>query len=144
MNEVIRYADSLGCADVRIISAAQEDFLLEGVLNIEQDLLDRHPILKYRANNIRSERGVRGLQDTDCKTCHLMNDDSVVAGDQHFPCIIYLREGGRPVGKVGPNMRQERVEWLQTHNTHNDPICKKNCLDVCIDYNNKAQELKQR
>ena len=72
-----------------------------------------------------------------------MYDDSVVAGDQHFPCIIYLREGGAPIGKIGPNMRQERVEWLKSHNTHNDPICKANCLDVCIAYANKARDLRK-
>jgi molybdenum cofactor biosynthesis enzyme MoaA len=143
MNNIIRFADSLGVADVRIISAAQENFLLEGVLSIEPELLATHPILKYRARNIRKGRGVRGLQKHDCGTCHLMNDDSVVAGDQHFPCIIYLREGGAPIGKVGPNMRQERVAWLRTHNTHKDPICKANCLDVCIDYNNKAERLRR-
>lgn len=144
MNDIIRYADSLGVADVRIISAAQENFLLEGVLSIEEELLEKHPILKYRANNIRQGRGVRGLQKSDCGTCHLMNDDSVVAGDQHFPCIIYLREGGAPIGKVGPNMRQERVQWLRSHNTHDDPICRANCLDVCIDYNNKADALRKK
>lgn len=143
MNDIIRYADSLGCADVRIISAAQENFLLEGVLKIEQDLLDKHPILKYRANNIQQGVGVRGLKDGDCGTCHLMNDDSVVAGNYHFPCIIYFREGGNPIGKVGPNMRQERIEWLNSHNTHNDPICKANCLDVCIQYNNKSESFKK-
>ncbi len=142
MNNIIRFADSLGCADVRIISAAQENFILEGVLGIEQELLDSHPILKYRANNIRNGRGVRGLKDTDCGTCHLMNDDSVVAGDQHFPCIIYLREGGAPIGKVGPNMRQERINWLNSHDTHTDPICKANCLDVCIDMNNRCHEFR--
>lgn len=143
MNSVIRFADSLGVSDVRIISAAQENFLLEGVLRIEQELLNKHPILKYRANNIRNGRGVRGLKESDANTCHLMLDDSVVAGDQHFPCIIYLREGGEPVGKIGPNMRQERLNWIQTHNTHNDPICKNNCLDVCIDYCNKFSSLHQ-
>lgn len=138
MNNIIRFADSLGCADVRIISAAQENFLLEGVLGIEQELLDKHPILKYRANNIRNGRGVRGLSDGDPHTCYLMYDDSVVAGDQHFPCIIHLREGGAPIGKIGPNMRQERIEFLQKHDPHKDPICKANCLDICVEHLNKC------
>lgn len=143
MNGIIRYADQLGVADVRIISAAQENFLLEGVLAIEEELLAKHPILKYRANNIRNGRGVRGLKETDCRTCHLMTDDSVVAGNYHFPCIIYLREGGNPVGEIGPNMRQERIEYLKNHDCYNDPICKNNCLDVCIDYNNKAESFRK-
>jgi molybdenum cofactor biosynthesis enzyme MoaA len=143
MNNIIRFADSLGVVDVRIISAAQENFLLEGVLSIEQELLEKHPILRYRANNIRNGRGVRGLRESDPHTCYLMYDDSVVAGDQHFPCIIYLREGGSPVGKVGPNMRQERVEFLKKHDPHKDPICKANCLDVCIEHLNRCHEFRR-
>ena len=30
-------------------------------------------------------------------------------------------------------------KWVKEHNCHMDPICKKNCLDVCIDYCNKAK-----
>lgn len=140
MNDIIRFADSLGAADIRIISAAQENFLLKAVLSIESELLEKHPILKYRANNIKNGIGVRGIKEHDCHQCHLMKDDSVVAGEYHFPCIIYLREGGDPIGKVSPEMRQDRMNWIKSHNTFEDKICRNNCLDVCISYNNKANE----
>ena len=144
INNIIRFADELGVADIRIISAAQENFLMEAALSIEEDILDKHPILKYRINNIRNGLGVRGLKDTDSHTCYLMYDDSVVAGDQHFPCIIYLREGGEPIGKIGPNMRQERVDWMKKHDTLSDPICKANCLEICIQYNNTVKNYEQQ
>jgi hypothetical protein len=32
------------------------------------------------------------------------------------------------------------VEFLEKFDTHTDPICKKNCLDVCRDYNNKYEK----
>jgi len=67
-------------------------------------------------------------------------DDSIIAGDYHFPCVIYMREQGNAIGKVGPNMRAVRKLWSDNHDTHTDPICKKNCLDVCISYNNKFRE----
>jgi hypothetical protein len=66
-----------------------------------------------------------------------------VANGYHFPCIIYMREQGDPIGQVGPNMRKERYEWMVNHDAHKDPICSKNCLDVCIDYNNKCKEYHQ-
>ena len=47
-----------------------------------------------------------------------------------------MREYGDPIGKVGPDMRQERARWAETHNCQEDPICKRMCLDVCRDYNN--------
>lgn len=55
----------------------------------------------------------------------------------HYPCIIYMREGGKAIGKVGDNMRAERKAWYENHDTHCDPICKKNCLDVCTEYNTR-------
>jgi MoaA/NifB/PqqE/SkfB family radical SAM enzyme len=140
LKDIVMFAHDLGVADIRIISAAQYNEMLAGVRDIGDDILDAHPILKYRVNNIRSGRNVRGLKETDCHTCHLMNDDCVVAGDFHFPCVIYMREQGAPIGRVGRQMRQERIEWLRTHNTFEDSICKKNCLDVCIDFNNRCEE----
>lgn len=43
---------------------------------------------------------------------------------------------GAPIGKVGNNMRTERSVWSAVHDSYNDAICRNNCLDVCIDYNN--------
>lgn len=136
--DVIRFAHSLGVADIRIISAAQFNELLSGLEGIEQEILDAHPILKYRVNNFFGGKNVRGISETDCNRCHLVKDDSVVAGRWHFPCVIHMREGGKAIGEVGPNMREERLAWFERHNSYNDPICKKNCLDVCVAYNNKA------
>jgi len=55
-----------------------------------------------------------------------------------------MREKGKPIGKVNANMREKRIKYSKTHNTYNDKICRKNCLDVCIDYNNRYEELKCR
>jgi len=37
-------------------------------------------------------------------------------------------------------MRNERMNWFSKHDTHNDAICRNNCLDVCIEYNNKFEK----
>ena len=139
MLDVIRYAHSLGVADIRVIPAAQQDRMLEGVKDLEQEILDAHPILKYRVSNIFKGRHVRGIGMMDCNKCHLVKDDSAVVGNWHFPCIIYLREMGEPIGEVGPNMRQERIEWFEKHNAYCDPICQKNCLDACVFLNNQIE-----
>ena len=142
LKEAIEFAASLGVADIRIISSAQYNQLLDSAKAVDPAVYLKYPILKYRILNLLQERNVRGLRPGDSTRCGLVLDDMAVAGDYHFPCIIYMREGGDPVGKVGPNMRQERLKWARTHNTHTDPICSKNCLDVCIDHNNKFMELR--
>jgi molybdenum cofactor biosynthesis enzyme MoaA len=137
--EVVKFAHSLGVSDIRIITAAQYNGALSKIENIPAEILDAHPILKYRVNNLLSGKNVRGISDTDCSKCHLVKDDSVVAGRWHFPCVIHMREGGEPIGEVGPNMQAEREEWSANHNTHEDPICKSNCLDCLVEYNNTVE-----
>jgi len=141
LSDIVKFAHELGVADIRIISAAQYNAALANAKMIPQEILDAHPILKYRVENILHGRNVRGIQDTDCFRCWLPLDDSVVCGDYHFPCVIYMREKGDPIGKVGTNMHKERLEWAKQHNTHCDPICRANCLDVCINHNNYIAKL---
>lgn len=142
---IIMFASNLGVSDIRIISAAQwnneEKFKK---LFDNKDILTKYPILKYRIENFRNERNVRGIKDTDSNICGLALDDMVIANNNHFPCVIAMREGAKPIGtiknKTIEDIRQERKEWLLNHNTHCCKICKNNCLDVCVDYNNKVRD----
>lgn len=135
---IIAYATGLGVKDIRIIPSAQYNRRL----NI--DVKTAYKILNYRLNNLRSGRHVRGLQVKDCGKCHLVKDDMAILHGNHFPCIIYMREQGEAIGSInGKNIQQIRNErriWFESNNTHEDKICKRNCLDVCIDYNNKVEE----
>jgi len=140
LKDVVMFAADLGVADIRIISAAQFNQMLDVANTIPQSVYDKYPILKYRINNTFNNINVRGIQETDSHKCWIALDDMVVAGDYHFPCVIYMREQGNPIGKVGPNMREERRDWVKNHDTHSDPICKKNCLDCIILYNKKFEE----
>lgn len=137
LKETIEFCSTLGVADIRIISAAQWDELLVNAKDVDEEVYKKYPILKYRIQNICKSRNVRGIKETDSRRCNLVLDDMAIAGDYHFPCIIYMREHGDPIGRVSENMREERAAWSRNHNCYKDPICKKNCLDVCIDYNNR-------
>ena len=142
MDNTVKLAHSIGVADIRLISSAQYNVMLQGVKEIPKAVVEVYPILKYRVNNILNGRHVRGMRESDSHRCALVLDDMAVVSNNHFPCIIYLREGGAPIGKVGPEMRKERLKWFKSHNSFQDPICQKNCLDICCDYNNKYRELR--
>jgi pyruvate-formate lyase-activating enzyme len=139
VNGIIRFADSLGVSDIRVIPAAQYGEVLPAI-EIDADLLAKYPILLYRWQNLRDGKPVRGLSACDSSRCGLVLDDMAVNHNHHFPCIIYMRERGKPIGKVGPDMRAERDRWYKEHDTKLDPICSKNCLDVCVQYNNTFEE----
>lgn len=140
--DTIRFAHKLGVSDIRIISAAQWNQPIPRLNEVEEEIKNVHPILKYRINHFADGINVRGMCSTDYNKCALVFDDSVIAGDYHFPCVIYMREKGQPVGKVGSGMRKERMNWFKKHDCYKDPICRKNCLDVCISYNNKFRDLR--
>jgi len=132
----VLFADSLGVSDIRVIPSAQYNQALKSLATLPEDVLRKYPILRYRIGNVLDGAHVRGMVEDDNPKCPLVLDDMAVAGNYHFPCIIYMREYGDPIGEVGPNMRQERAKWAEEHDCHKDPICQQMCLDVCRHYNN--------
>jgi len=139
VNHVL-FADSLNPGDIRVIPSAQHNQALEKLTQLPTEVLKKYPILRYRIQNIADNRQVRGMDESDCRHCWLALDDMACAQEYHFPCIIHLREGGAPVGRLTSNVRADRLKWIVEHDSFADPICRKNCLDVCIAYNNKARE----
>jgi len=145
LNTISEFAYSLGVSDMRILSAAQwNDKERFKNLCSRQDILDKNPILKYRVNNFNKGKNVRGIIELDCHKCMLMIDDMVIMNNKHYPCIIYMREHGKEIGSVKgksiQEIRKERYNFIMNHNSFEDKICRNNCLDVCIDYNNKVRE----
>lgn len=146
LEKMSEFAYSLGVSDIRILSAAQwnnkEKFKS---LCSNKEILDKNPILKYRVENFNKGRNVRGISKDDTNICRLMYDDMVVMDNKHYPCIIHMREHGKPIGSVKnktiEQIRLERSKFLILHDSYQDPICKNNCLDVCVDYNNRVEEL---
>jgi MoaA/NifB/PqqE/SkfB family radical SAM enzyme len=136
---IIKLAVSLHVKDIRVIPAAQWKYSLDP-FDVEQDVLDKYPILKYRYNNLKNGQSVRGLSENDNHRCPLVLDDMAVIGRHHYPCIIYLREQGNPLGQMSAGMdgvRKTRARWAKSHDVYADDICRNNCLDVCRDFNNK-------
>jgi molybdenum cofactor biosynthesis enzyme MoaA len=136
----ILFADGLGVADIRIISSSQYNKAIKNLQSLPQEVLERHPILKYRVEHYGIGRDIRGIKENNCHRCKLVLDDMAVAGEYHFPCIIYMRQHGSPIGKVSNSMREERELWFKNHNTYCDKICRENCLDVCVDFNDKSEK----
>jgi MoaA/NifB/PqqE/SkfB family radical SAM enzyme len=136
---IVRFAAELDVSDIRIIPAAQHNRSL-AVSPLSSDL-KRFPILRYRWRRLSQNLPVRGLTPNDSNRCALVLDDMAANHGEHYPCIIYMREGGSPIGKIGPKIREERNHWFHEHKSDLDPICLKNCLDVCVAYNNRFREI---
>lgn len=139
IKEILTHVISLNPSDIRLIPSAQYN-IFNIDRNLKYSLLEMcgaFPILSYRLRQlIYGDNAVRGIGVGDTTFCPLVLDDVAIAGLYHFPCIIYLREGGYPIGRMSPFFREERLQWFKDFNGNG--ICKDNCLDVCVAYNNKA------
>lgn len=140
VQEIIKFCDGLNPSDIRIIPSAQFNNKLYN-FDIDKKILNKYPILKYRINNIKKNKLVRGLTKKDNNKCPLILDDLAIRGNYHYPCIIKLREGCNPIGEMDYSIRFKRYEYYKEHNVYDDEICRKNCLDVCVDYNNKVKKV---
>lgn len=137
LDGIISFASGLGVADIRIITAAQTLKNLPPVNGFNGS----HPILSYRLSNFKRGIPIRGIGPGDNHYCPLVLDDMAILNGKHYPCIIYLREHGDPIGVVSSLMRKERKRWFLKHDCYADSICRNNCLDVCVAYNNRVREL---
>lgn len=139
--DTVEFAASLGVSDIRVISAAQYSKTVEALSTIPESTWKRFPILAYRIANAKRGIGVRGISSGDSHRCWIALDDIAIAGKHQFPCIIYLREQGNPIGTTYGDMREKRRLWVTQHDTHLDSICRENCLDCIVKCNNRYREL---
>jgi pyruvate-formate lyase-activating enzyme len=140
-SDIVRFALSLGVADVRLNPAAQFSSHLPA-MKLERELLRGHPILAWRLGNQIHGIGVRGLSETDPDRCWLALDEMTVSWEYHYPCFVYMREGGKPIGPVGADVREQRKRWSERHNPKEDAICSKNCPDCLVAFNRRFEFLR--
>ncbi len=139
VEESIKWVDSLNPKDIRIIPSAQYNKAIKKISDLPFQLIGKYPILRYRVSNLVDKIPFRGISKQDSKKCYLVLDDLAILGNYQFPCIIYLREQGNPIGKFDEDFRKKRLDWFHEHNVSKDKICSKNCLDVCRDHNNRCK-----
>jgi molybdenum cofactor biosynthesis enzyme MoaA len=138
--DTINFLYDFNISDIRVIPAVQYGKFLKD-FNIEKKILKKFPILNYRYNRMKKKLPIRGLNKNNSKKCFLVLDDILIKNDYHYPCPIYYRESGPPIGKINDDIKKDRYEWFLKTNTHNDNICKNNCLDICKEHNNKKRSL---
>lgn len=143
INDIIKLADDLGVADIRVIPASQKSDRIDSI-KIDQDILDSHPILAYRVANIKAGLPVRGISSYNSHRCGVVLDDVAICEGQQYPCVIYARQRGKPIGPMNENFRQDRLAWFKNTDTHKDFVCKFNCLDCLCWYNDSFEQLNIR
>ena len=137
--DILSFISNLGANDIRIMTSTKYNKVVN--LDVPKELLDKHPILKFRVENFNAGRNMRGSDLAETSKCHLVRDDLTIFGEDYYPCAVYIREKGNPIGKFSKDNVKEREDWFSNHDSHKDPICQKFCMDFKCRFNDKIESL---
>ncbi len=136
--EIIEFVSGLGVADIRIMTSTKYNKMVR--FELPDELLAKHPILKYRVENFNSGRNMRGSDLSVTSKCHLVRDDITIFGDEFYSCAVYAREHGSPIGRFGLGNVELREQWFSEHDSHTDRVCKKFCMDFKCMFNDRVEQ----
>ena len=128
---------SLGVHDIKLSVSTHDEVM--PLFNKDYDY-SRYPILSYRVDRFRQGKSMRGLGDQNTK-CEISKNDIAIVGTKHYPCLVYAREKGNPIGDMSGNIKADRQEWYKNHTPQQDPICKQFCMDFKCDFNQTVRVL---
>lgn len=137
IEDIVDYALSLGVADVKLSSSTRG-----GRIPVFEKTYESYPILSYRVQRFRLGLDVRGSSAVPTR-CGIARNDVTIVGGDHYPCLVYFREGGRPIGAVSSDLMEQRRDWSLQHDCSSDPVCVKYCMDFKCAFNNALRDVRE-
>lgn len=110
----------------------------------------RYPLLRLKLQTVFARDSI-GLEPTAaCREgpswrCYIPLTERTVDGVAYYPCSVYLREGGAPIGarsESADEQRSKSAQWVRANDCRTDAICQRYCLHctrVFNDATNRAR-----
>lgn len=145
---------ALGVDDVKLITEVDErgrlaDFperaavcaALEALLAAQPAA--RFPLLRRKLRTVFAPDaiGLEGVRDPGDWRCFIPLTERTVDGSFYYPCSVYLREGGAPLGALTDDpatQREKSARFVREGNCLADPICRRYCLHCTRSWNERA------
>jgi organic radical activating enzyme len=138
INHIIKYIISLGVSDIKLSINTKDE--VKPIFDIVEEVFERFPILSYRINRFIKNLNMRGIPEHVNFKCHLLKNDISIVGDFHYPCLVYKRECGDPIGLITDDVYNDRFKFFEKHTPKLDPICKTYCMDFKCAFNKEMEE----
>lgn len=152
--ELVRHLVGLGPDDVKLIQLVQERRTLGDfpgrarvIAEIEDDLRAlpprAFPLLRLKLGTIFEPDaiGLRRAAETENPEewrCYVALTERTVDSDRYYPCSVYLREGGAPLGRIDDPIDVQRAKlaaFARMGRCLEDPICREYCLHCTREFN---------
>lgn len=112
---------------------------------------DALPLLRRKARSVFAPDAI-GLETAapaadGAWKCYIPLTERTVDGVAYYPCSVYLREGGAPLGPLTDapaEQRRKSAAFVERGDCLADPICKRYCLHCTRSYNERANEMRAR
>ena len=141
---VIKFLIGLGPDDVKLLLIAQEKqyVMSQEAEKYVKDLYkvlegfseDRFILLRRKIDDL-FDSTVMGMRDEVAqeiaKHCFIPMTERTVDGQHYYPCSIYVRHYGEPLGDIRDSFHEQTekvINFAYNHDCRKDPIC----LDYCI------------
>lgn len=136
--------------DIKLITEVEKkDFIV--TLKNKNEIIDKinsflekydkntFPLLRKKLNTV-FEKDCIGLEEISKKNwkCYIPFTERTVDKLYYYPCSVYLRENGEPLGKITDSYQEQinnTVNFVENGNCLEDSICKKYCLNCTKNYN---------
>ncbi len=106
---------------------------------------ERFPLLRRKVETVFTSNSIGLDKVTVAATapwrCYIPLTERTVDGQFYYPCSVYLREGGKPLGSVDEPQgvqRQKTADFVAKDDCLTDPICRQFCLHCTREFNSKA------
>lgn len=105
---------------------------------------ERYPLLRTKIERLFDPHAT-GLADEETqsvmKHCFIPLTERTIDGSHYYPCSIYLRHYGQPLGELSDpfEVQQQKIrDFVRSHDCRADPICVTNCTNCCKVFNVRA------
>lgn len=152
--ETIRKIIRLKSDDIKLIGISHDreiitsyKAVLDIVYKIEKEIEAHpyrlYPLLRKKLKTIFSQ-DTYGIEDFASKglmkSCFVPLTERTVDTQYYYPCPVYLREGGQPLGSLDKDnwatQQKKILAFIRQDNCIQDPICQKSCIYCTKVFNN--------
>jgi len=162
MAGIVRFLVTLGVNDVKLITMVDQknslgDFPEAAAVTREIAALlraypeDAFPLLRRKLHTVFDREAI-GLDDVIAPQpqdwrCYIPLTERTVDALYYYPCSVYLREGGRPLGSIhepASAQRARTAQFVRHGRCLEDPICRQYCLHCTKAFNVAANHARER
>jgi len=156
IEKTVEFLIRLNPNDIKLLVVAQDREIVQkhkngSTTNRLKKLLTEYPdeqfiLLREKIDNLFDQDAV-GLLDKETQTtmkhCFVPITERTIDGSHYYPCSIYLRYYGEPIGPITDSFDLQQIkimDFVSTHDCRQDPICSNHCTTCCKVFNIRTNQ----